>query len=106
MALSQHCDRPPDPGKWAGFELHRHVTITEEFTLGSGISEADAELWDPASVECFKSQFGTKVMGFAVKTADDYRLAHKIGLDAVLVDSPRAAQQWRDQTTPATVVTE
>ncbi|CMM66296.1 glycerolphosphodiesterase GdpD [Mycobacterium tuberculosis] len=36
-----------------------------------------------------------KVMGFAVKTVDDYRLAHKIGLDAVLVDSPLAAQQWR-----------
>jgi glycerophosphoryl diester phosphodiesterase len=106
MALSQHCDGPPDPGKWAGFELHRHVTITEEFTLGSGISEVDADLWDPASIECFKSQFGTKVMGFAVKTVDDYRLAHRIGLDAVLVDSPRAAQQWRDQTTPAAVVTE
>jgi glycerophosphoryl diester phosphodiesterase len=105
MALSQHCDRPPDPGKWAAFELHRRVRITEEFTLGSGISEVDADLWDPASVECFKSQSGMKVMGIAVKTVDDYRLAHRIGLDAVLVDSPRAARQWRD-TTPAAVVTE
>ncbi|EUA86966.1 glycerolphosphodiesterase GdpD domain protein [Mycobacterium ulcerans str. Harvey] len=34
------------------------------------------------------------VMGFAVKTADDYQLAKKVGLDAVLVDSPREAQHW------------
>lgn len=95
MALNHHCDPQPDPGKWAGFELHRDVTVTEEFTLGSGISAVNAELWDEASVDCFRSQSGMKVMGFAVKTVDDYRLAHKIGLDAVLVDSPLAAQQWR-----------
>jgi glycerophosphoryl diester phosphodiesterase len=34
-------------------------------------------------------------MGFAVNNYDDYRFAAKIGLDAVLVDSPRAARQWR-----------
>ncbi|OSC41936.1 hypothetical protein B8W66_07335 [Mycobacterium decipiens] len=95
VALNHHCDPPPDPGKWAGFELHRDVTVTEQFTLGSGISAVNAEVWDAASVECFRSQAGMKVMGFAVKTVDDYRLARKIGLDAVLVDSPRAAQQWR-----------
>lgn len=96
MALNHHCDPAPDAGKWAGFELHRDVTITEKFTLGTGVSQVNADLWDPAAVECFKSQSGMKVMGFAVKTADDYQLAKKVGLDAVLVDSPRAVQQWRD----------
>jgi glycerophosphoryl diester phosphodiesterase len=96
MALNHHCDPSPNPGKWAGFELHRDVTVTEEFTLGAGVSQVNAGLWNPASVECFKSQSSMKTIGFAVKTVDDYHLAQKIGLDAVLVDSPRAAQQWRD----------
>ncbi|MBO0882123.1 MAG: hypothetical protein J2P17_17650, partial [Mycobacterium sp.] len=62
----------------------------------------NAELWDPAAVQCFTSQSAMKVIGFAVKSADDYRLAKKVGLDAVLVDSPRAAQHWREeQTRPA-----
>lgn len=96
IALNHHCDPPPAPGKWAGFELHRDVTVTEEFTLGTGVSEVRADLWNPASVECFKLQAGMKLIGFAVKTGDDYRLAQKNGLDAVLVDSPRSAKQWRD----------
>ncbi len=94
MALNHHCDPAPDPGKWAGFELHRSITITEEFTLGVETSKVDAQLWDPAAVECFKSGSPMNVMGFAVKTADDYQLAKKVGLDAVLVDSPREAQHW------------
>jgi glycerophosphoryl diester phosphodiesterase len=36
-----------------------------------------------------------KVIGFAVNTVDDYQLAEKAGMDAVLVDSPLAARQWR-----------
>ena len=95
MALVHRCEPAPSRGIWAGFELHREVTVTEAFTLGTGVSEVDAELWDPASVECFTSQPGSRVMGFAVNTYDDYRFAAKIGLDAVLVDSPRAALQWR-----------
>jgi glycerophosphoryl diester phosphodiesterase len=94
MAVNRDCDPPPDPGKWAGFELYRDVTVTEKFTLGVGVSEVEAELWDTASVQCFTGS-DMKVMAFAVNTVDDYRLAQKIGLDAVLVDSPRAAQQWR-----------
>jgi glycerophosphoryl diester phosphodiesterase len=95
MALVHRCEPAPSRGIWAGFELHREVTVTEAFTLGTGVSEVDAELWDPASVECFTAQPGSRVMGFAVNTYDDYRFAAKIGLDAVLVDSPRAALQWR-----------
>jgi glycerophosphoryl diester phosphodiesterase len=38
-----------------------------------------------------------KLIGFAVNTPDDYQLAAKVGLDAVLVDSPLAARQWRGQ---------
>jgi glycerophosphoryl diester phosphodiesterase len=95
MALVHRCEPAPSRGIWAGFELYREVTVTEAFTLGTGVSKVDAELWDPASVECFTSQPGSRVMGFAVNTCDDYRFAAKIGLDAVLVDSPRAARQWR-----------
>ena len=94
MAVNGHCDPAPDPGKWAGFEMHRDMAVTEELTLGVGISRVSADLWDPPSVECFTGS-GMKVIGFAVNTLDDYQLAGKVGLDAVLVDSPLAAQRWR-----------
>ncbi len=95
MALNRQCNPSPDPGKWAGFELRRDLSVTEEFTLGTGISTVNAQLWDPAAVECFREQSAMKVIGFAVNTAEEYRLASKVGLDAVLVDSPRSAQHWR-----------
>ena len=95
MAVNRRCDPAPDPGKWAGFEMHRDITVTEKFTLGIGVSPINAELWDPASVECFTAGSDMKVIGFAVNTLDDYQLAEKAGMDAVLVDSPLAAQQWR-----------
>jgi glycerophosphoryl diester phosphodiesterase len=96
VALAHRCDPSPSPGTWAGFELHRNLTITEQFTLGTGVTEVAAELWDPESVACFTSQPGSRVIGFAVNTEDDYRFADKIGVDAVLVDSPRSARQWRE----------
>ena len=96
VALVHRCDPSPNPGTWAGFELHRNLTVTEQFTLGTGVTEVTAELWDPESVACFTSQPGSRVIGFAVNTEDDYRFAEKIGVDAVLVDSPRAARQWRE----------
>ncbi|MGB0971201.1 MAG: glycerophosphodiester phosphodiesterase family protein [Mycobacterium sp.] len=97
VALNFRCDPPPSPGEWAGFELHREVSVTEEFTLGVGVSEVSAQLWDPAAVECFTARTsGMRVMGLAVNTVDEYRLAQKIGLDAVVVDSPQAAQRWRE----------
>lgn len=95
MALDQRCDPPTDSDPWAGFEMHRDLTITEEFTLGVGTSSLNAQLWDTASVECFKSQPGMKTLGFQINSSDDYRLAQQIGLDAVLVDSPIAAAEWR-----------
>ena len=96
MAVNGRCDPAPDPGKWAGFEMHRDMTVTEEFTLGVGISRVNADLWDPPAVECFTGS-GMKVIGLAVNTLDDYQVAGKVGLDAVLVDSPQAAQRWRGQ---------
>ena len=94
MAVGDRCDPAPDPGKWAGFEMYRDMTVSEQFTLGTGVSRVTAELWDRPSVECFTGS-GMKVIGFAVNTLDDYQLAGKVGLDAVLVDSPLAARQWR-----------
>jgi glycerophosphoryl diester phosphodiesterase len=34
MALVHRCEPAPSRGIWAGFELHREVTVTEAFTLG------------------------------------------------------------------------
>ncbi|MFD6197314.1 glycerophosphodiester phosphodiesterase family protein [Mycobacteriaceae bacterium NPDC060252] len=96
MALNHRCEPRPSIGSWAGFELHRDIIVTEKFTLGTGVSQVGAELWAPDSIECFNSlQSDMKTIGFSVNTEDDYRLAQKIGLDAVLVDSPRAAKNWQ-----------
>ncbi|WP_064410159.1 MULTISPECIES: glycerophosphodiester phosphodiesterase family protein [Mycobacteroides] len=96
MALNHRCAPAPSIGRWAGFEMHRDVTVTEKFTLGAGVSQVSAELWAPDSIECFSSlHSGMKTIGFSVNTEDDFRLARKIGLDAVLIDSPRAAKDWR-----------
>lgn len=86
MVLNYYCDLQLDFGKWVGFELYCDVIVIEEFMLGFGIFVVNVELWDEVLVDCFRLQFGMKVMGFVVKIVDDYCLVYKIGFDVVFVD--------------------
>ncbi|MFC0697640.1 glycerophosphodiester phosphodiesterase family protein [Paraburkholderia humisilvae] len=87
--LAGRCGAPPAAHTWTAFELHRALTVTEQFTLGEGHSEVNATLWTPATVACFRQQPDVRIVAIAVNSADDYRAAACLGIDAVLSDSPK-----------------
>jgi glycerophosphoryl diester phosphodiesterase len=89
MALRQRCDTPPASGTWTGFEFDRQTEVTERFTLGEGRTNVLARLWTAASARCFKAHPKVKIVAFAVNDAATYRAAACVGVDEVLVDSPR-----------------
>jgi glycerophosphoryl diester phosphodiesterase len=95
MALRQSCDTPPASGTWTGFEFDRQTEVTERFTLGEGRSNVLARLWTTPSARCFKTHPKVTIVAFAVNDADTYRAAACVGVDEVLVDSPRAMATMR-----------
>lgn len=90
LSLGGTCDNPPPAGSWVGIELHRQVEVIERFTLGTGVSKVDARWWTPAAVKCFKTNGDVKIVAFGVDSAQAYATAAKLGIDAVMTDSPRA----------------
>ncbi len=96
-ALAGKCNAPAasSGASWAGFELFRDLTVVEKFTLGEGVSKVRARMWSPAAVGCYRKDPGARVLAFGVNSADDYRAAACMGVDAVLVDSPVAMSALR-----------
>lgn len=90
LSLGGTCDNPPPAGSWVGIELHRQVEVIERFTLGTGVSKVDAKWWTPAAVKCFKTNGDVKIVAFGVDSAEAYATASKLGIDAVMTDSPRS----------------
>ncbi|MCB2254545.1 glycerophosphodiester phosphodiesterase [Pseudomonas chlororaphis] len=90
VALAHSCTLPPAPGSWAAFEYRRAVQLVETFTLGEARSKTNALLWTPAAVDCFQSRGKVALLAIGVNTAEDYRAAACLNMEAVLVDSPRA----------------
>ena len=89
VALAGVCENPPAPGSWIGIELDRKVEVIEHFTLGEGVSKVEAHWWTPAAVRCFTSRGDVHIVAFGVDSAEDYRRAAALGLDAVMTDSPK-----------------
>ena len=83
VALADRCDPPQAPGTWAGFEMRRTVEVVEFFTMGKAGSPARAALWTARSVACFRQGAGARMVAFGVNDAA------RLGMDAVMVDSPR-----------------
>ncbi|SAL48376.1 hydrolase [Caballeronia sordidicola] len=90
LSLGGACENPPPAGSWVGIELHRQVEVIERFTLGTGVSKVDARWWTPAAVKCFKTNGDVKIVAFGVDSAEAYASAARLGIDAVMTDSPRA----------------
>ncbi|KND60624.1 Glycerophosphoryl diester phosphodiesterase [Candidatus Burkholderia verschuerenii] len=90
VALAHACIDPPPAGAWAAFEYARQMELTETFTLGEARSPVTATLWTSKAVACFRTQGKTHIMAIGVNDANDYRAAACLGIDALLVDSPRA----------------
>lgn len=88
VLLNQGCVDAPAEHALSAFELHRAMTVVEKFTLGEGRSDAQATLWTPATVACFRQKPDVRIVAIAVNDADDYRTAACLGIDAVLADSP------------------
>ena len=86
VLLDRHCPAM-QPQAWAGYELRREVTVTEDVTLGQASSKAVME-WDPEAVACFRAGGIGRLMLIGVNSRADYEEARSLGADAVLVDSP------------------
>lgn len=96
VALSGRCDAPAN-GVWTGFEWQRDMQVTETFTLGEARTPVRAKLWTRAALACLDTNGPAHTLAFAVNNIDDYQDAACLGLEAVLVDSPKAASEWRAQ---------
>ena len=86
--LGRYCESPPASGVWAGFELLRNVDVVETFTLGEGRSPVRAVFWTQASVSCYRSNATVNLVAVGVNDQAGYCEAKRLGLDAVMVDSP------------------
>lgn len=86
VLLDRHCPAM-QPAAWAGYELRRDVTVTEDVTLGQASSRAVME-WDPEAVACFRRNGIARLLLIGVNSRADYEEARALGADAVLVDSP------------------
>jgi glycerophosphoryl diester phosphodiesterase len=97
VALAKRCEAPPQAGVWAGFEWSREMTVVEAFTLGEARTPVRANLWTPAAMRCFNAGGSAHVVAFGVNNIDDYHEAACLGIEGVLVDSPKMAREWRAQ---------
>lgn len=86
VLLDRRCPAMQPEG-WAGYELRREVTVTEDVTLGQAASKAVME-WDAEAVACFRAGGIGRLMLIGVNSRADYDEARALGADAVLVDSP------------------
>ncbi|WP_248322694.1 glycerophosphodiester phosphodiesterase family protein [Caballeronia sp. Sq4a] len=92
VALVHTCAEPPQPGTWAAFEWKRQMELVETFTLGEARSPVEAKLWTRESLGCFRTRGEAHVLAIGMDSAEDYRAAACLGIDAVLADSPRKMQ--------------
>ncbi|HZZ01554.1 glycerophosphodiester phosphodiesterase family protein, partial [Paraburkholderia sp.] len=54
VLLNQGCVDAPVQHTSTAFEMHRALTVVEQFTLGEGRSDVQATVWTPATVACFR----------------------------------------------------
>lgn len=95
--LGQTCGALPASGAWAGFELRRNVEVVEQFTLGEGRSAVRAVFWTKDSVRCYREKTRANIVAFGVNDIAAYCEAKRLGLDAVMVDSPKEMAGIRAQ---------
>lgn len=98
VTMAHRCQLQPhgNAPRWYGLELTREVEVVEKYTLGEGRSKAQLS-WDDESMACFRSQGPAQIVLFGVNSPQAYRQAQILGADAVMVDSPKQAQRWREK---------
>lgn len=91
IVMNHQCSVENDKSvtRWYGFELHRKVEVIEKYTLGEARSPAILS-WDKEAIDCFRKNGNAYIIVFGVNNESDYQLAKEIGVDAVMVNSPKA----------------
>lgn len=95
--LGDECTPPSLSTQWVAFEWKRRVKVSEQFTLGEGISEATAHLWTPATISCFRKSQPVNIMAIGIDNPQDYQQATCLKINAILADSPRKMSQIKEQ---------
>lgn len=95
IALAHECEPPPAAGTWMAFEDRRKITVSETFTSGTAKSEVEVTPWDREAVRCIDPKDRVNLMAIGVANAERYQDLARVGVDAVLVDSPRDAVTWK-----------
>ncbi|MDF2509930.1 MAG: hypothetical protein K0Q52_3789 [Microbacterium sp.] len=94
IALTHQCGAPPPAGTWMAFEDRRRVTVSETFTSGTATTDMEITPWDRESIRCIDPQDRVNLMAIGVADGRRYQALARLGVDAVLVDSPRDASGW------------
>lgn len=94
IALAHQCDVPPATGTWVAFEDRRKVTVSETFTSGTATTDVEVTPWDREAIRCIDPRDRVNLLAIGVADAARYQELARLGVDAVLVDSPRDAAGW------------
>jgi glycerophosphoryl diester phosphodiesterase len=88
ITMDHKCELPTDnKERWYGLELHRKVKVVEEYTLGTGSSDAVLS-WDKEAMDCFRKNSNAHIIFFGINTPEDYEKAKELQANGVMVDSP------------------
>ncbi len=96
VTMAHQCNVPAgnQQQRWYGLELKREVEVVEKYTLGEGRSKAML-VWDKESIDCFRSKGPAHIILFGINTPQDYQQAKALGVDGVMVNSPKEALGFR-----------
>ncbi|CAM3629152.1 glycerophosphodiester phosphodiesterase family protein [Vibrio aquimaris] len=94
--LSNQCKATNDQPGWHAFELTRNVEVVEHFMLGEGRTQATFR-WSKDDLSCFDNANNNIVL-IGVNSLEDYQYAKSLGVYAIMVDSPKAAQCYENST--------
>ena len=92
--LSNQCNAKEMLPGWHAFELNRQVDVVGHFMLGEGRTEASFR-WSKEDLSCFDT-INNKIVLIGVNSKEDYLYAQSLGVYAVMVDSPKAVQCYKE----------
>lgn len=70
------------------------MTVSETFTSGTATTDVEVAPWDREAIRCIDPRDRVNLLAIGVADAERYRALAHLGVDAVLVDSPRDASGW------------
>ena len=87
LLLTGVCDPPTHSITWVGYEVFRPLSVTEEYTLGTGTTSLTAQMWTDETVSCTRRDSNVHILFFGVNSPTAFELAARLRPDAILTDS-------------------